>query len=122
MTSQLESALMTLDFDEAPGESSAADRDLPKDASSSVVEMLLKDRLSLDQLLRDPARQRQLIPKLLAIALAGFASYGFVATLVLNAIYSRSGYWPELVPHSFWNRSSAGNLTLAYCLGLIAAN
>jgi hypothetical protein len=87
-----------------------------------VVEMLLKDREWLDHLLRDPSWQRRLIPRLLAIALAGFAVYGLVATLVLNAIYFKSGYWPELVPHAFWNTPGAANLTLAYCLGLIAAN
>jgi|SRR6185295_3272100 len=120
MTSVLESELMTLELDDSSAD--AAHRAPPRSGSSSVVDMLLKDRGSLDQLLRDPARQRQLIPKLLAIALTGFASYGLVVTLVLNAIHSGSGYWLELVPHSFWNRSSAGNLTLAYCLGLIAAN
>jgi hypothetical protein len=103
-------------------DSAAASVAPPVGPPASVVEMLLKDQPALDGLLRDPLWQRRLIPRLLAVALVGFAVYGLVTTLVVNAICFEHGYWPAALPRSLWNRPSAGNLTLAYCLGLIAAN
>jgi len=87
-----------------------------------VVEMLLKDRGRLDRLLRDKNEQRTLIPRLLAVALSGFAIYGVVATLVLNAFWSTYHVWWDWVPAAHWRDLSAGNLVLAYTIGLIAAN
>lgn len=91
-------------------------------ATASVVELLLKDRQQLDLLLRDEMGQRELIPKLLAVAMCGFALYGAVATWMLNLARSSSGFWLPGMPSAYWNEPSAANLTLAYCLGLIAAN
>ena len=48
-----------------------------------VIEMLLKDREGLDRMLRDAERQRELIPRLLAVALIGFTIYGVIATALL---------------------------------------
>jgi len=87
-----------------------------------VVEMLLKDQSSIDTLLRTDEGARMLVPKLLAIAMCGFALYGIVATAMLNGMLLHHDFWMPGVPDAFWNRSSAANLTLAYCLGLIAAN
>ena len=92
------------------------------DGPPGVVEMLLKDRARLDQLLRDENEQRALIPRLLAVALAGFAIYGVVATIVLNAFWSTHHVWWQWVPAANWPERSAGNLILAYTIGLIAAN
>lgn len=89
--------------------------------TSDVIDLLLKDQCRLDEALRDETNQRVLIPKLLGIAMAGFAIYGVVATVILNLAH-RSGFWLPHVPTAFWNDASAANLTLAYCLGLIAAN
>lgn len=96
---------------------------LPGETSlANVLDMLLKRPGRLDWLLRDESQQRELLPRLLAVALLGFAIYGIVATLVLNAIWHQDQFWFPGVPAAFWNSASAGNLTLAYCLGLIAAN
>ena len=84
--------------------------------------MLLKDRARLDQLLRDENEQRALIPRLLAVALAGFAIYGVVATIVLNAFWTTYHVWWQWVPAANWRELNAGNLMLAYTIGLIAAN
>ncbi len=89
---------------------------------AGVVEMLLKDRARLDRLLRDENEQRTLIPRLLAVALAGFAIYGVVATIVLNAFWSTYHVWWNWVPAARWREFNAGNLVLAYTIGLIAAN
>src|SRR5690349_10816605 len=67
----------------SPGETSLA----------SVMELLLKRPDRLDWLLRDEAQQRELLPRLLAVALLGFAIYGVVATLVLNAIWHQNHFW-----------------------------
>lgn len=91
-------------------------------STTGVVELLLKDREQLDRLLRDEAGQRDLLPKLLAIAMCGFVLYGLVATLMLNLARSSSGFWLPGMPAAYWDGPSAANLTLAYALGLIAAN
>jgi hypothetical protein len=96
---------------------------IPDDTSlAGVLELLLKNRLRLDTLLRDEQRQRELIPRMLTLALAGFATYGVVATLFLNALRHYGDFWPAGVPAAYWNDISAGNLVLAYGLGLIGAN
>ncbi len=46
----------------------------PADTSSTgLLELLLKQPARVDALLRDPAHQREAVPRLLALALAGFA-------------------------------------------------
>lgn len=87
----------------------------------AVIELLLKNPKRLDDMLRDENAQRALIPKLLGIAMAGFAIYGVVATAVLNLAH-HGGFWLPYAPPSRWNGLSVANLTLAYSLGLIAAN
>lgn len=95
---------------------------VPFDGSTAgLLELLLKNERRLNLLLRDAARQRELIPRLLAVALGGFAVYGAAATIVLNAIADKS-HWPQFVPAARWNDASAPNLLAAYAIGLIAAN
>lgn len=98
---------------------------VPGDASAigvgDVVEFLLKDPDTLDTLLRDETHQRALIPSLLGIALGGLAAYGVIATVMLN-LARGAGFWLPFTPPAFWTEASALNLTLAYCLGMIAAN
>lgn len=87
-----------------------------------VIELLLKDREGLDRLLRNEDRQRDLIPRLLAVSLIGFTIYGVIATALLNAFQSQSGLWLPYIPAATWNSWSAANLTLSFAFGLIAAN
>ncbi len=105
------------DFETADLELSANELD-----ATTVIELLLKNQRSLDRLLRDNAAQRLLIPRLLVIALSGFAIYGVVITTMLNLARSASGFWFKFAPAAFWDDASVANLTVAYCLGLIAAN
>lgn len=92
---------------------------LSEDGSTlGLVEMVLKDPRQLDLLLRDEVRLPELIPRMLAIAMAGFTVYGLVLTLVLNL----AAIWPAWVPLARWDDASVFNLALAYNLGLIAAN
>ncbi len=87
-----------------------------------VVELLLHDQQRLNTLLRDEHCQRELLPRLLAVAITGFAVYGVVVTAILNVWRSQSGYWLPTAPAAFWNDASVANLGLAYSLGLIAAH
>jgi hypothetical protein len=87
-----------------------------------LVEMLLKDQGRLNHLLRDANCQRELVPRLMGVAMLGFVVYGLVATALFNAFWIDSGYWASQLPAAYWNDFSAANLVLAYTLGLIAAN
>jgi hypothetical protein len=86
-----------------------------------VIELLLKNHAKLNAMLRDESGQRALIPKFLGIAMGGFALFGIVATAVLNLAH-HGGFWLEYTPQARWDRFSVANLTLAYSLGMIAAN
>jgi len=118
-----------LSEDQASGELPTLEVDTVREAEAAaplsmvvVIELLLKDRPRLNQLLRLEARQRELIPHLLAIALAGFFTYGVVATAILNAQFQQTSYWLKHLPAASWENASIANLTLSYTLGLIAAN
>lgn len=89
---------------------------------SQLLDLLLKDRPALEQVLRSPEQQRQLVPRLLTLGLIGFAIYGVAATVILNAVYITWSFWPPGVPGARWNDASLANLLLAYCLGLVASN
>jgi hypothetical protein len=82
-----------------------------------LVELLLKDGRRLDALMRDVMFAPDLIPRLLAIALIGFAVFGVAVTLVVNL----AGTQPSWVPSARWPDGAWGSLTLAYVLGLVAA-
>lgn len=87
-----------------------------------LLDLLLKDRAALEQLLRQPEQQRQLVPRLLTLGLIGFAIYGIAATVILNAVYVTWSFWLPGVPRARFNDASLANLLLAYCLGLVASN
>lgn len=87
-----------------------------------LLDLLLKDRPALEDLLRRPEQQRQLVPRLLTLGLIGFAIYGLAATVILNAVYSTWNFWLPGVPPARFNDASLANLLLAYCLGLVASN
>lgn len=90
-------------------------------APTGIVDLLLKGRHRIDALLRTTEGQRDLIPKLLAVAVCGFTLYGITITVMLNLARSH-GFWLPGLPAASWNDATGGNLTLSYCLGLIAAN
>jgi hypothetical protein len=111
------------------------------DSLFGLVEMILKNPARLHKIIRDPARQPQLIPRLLAISLTAFVFFGAAMAVVLTSTHS----WPQLTAiadvlddpsgHliSFRRIEIAGTsaavvllrnsfqLTAAYALGLIAA-
>jgi hypothetical protein len=85
--------------------------------TTDLVELMLKDRRRLDTLIREDSLAPELIPRLLAVALAGFTIFGIAATLILNLEPSL----PAWVPRARWSDGTWANLTLAYALGLVAA-
>lgn len=91
-------------------------------STAGVVEMLLKDHSRLNDLLRNEMYERELVPRLMAVALVGFAAYGIVVTAIFNALWIKHGFWLPYLPPARWNDLSVANLTLGYTLGLIAAN
>jgi hypothetical protein len=103
-----------------------------------LIEQILKNRARLHQLIRVPTLQEELIPRFLAISLAGFFFFGVVACVVFNA----AAVWPELTPVKAWLSESTSPLIAfhdrtdesslirwldslaliaAYSLGLVAA-
>jgi hypothetical protein len=117
-----------------------------KDARSintlGLVELLLKDRRRLHQVLRQSTAHAGLLPRLLTISLIGFVLFGVTMSLVLTA----ANRWPSLtaiataIDHpadrliSFdpitssrgklgpWVSGQAVVLTGAYAFGLVAAS
>ncbi len=107
---------------------------------AGLLELILKAPEQLDQLIRDPSRQAELLPRFLAIALIGFTFFGVAMSLVL----STSSVWPKLFPMeayiagrevtpllfapasessllTHWLNGNAWRLIAAYALGLVAA-
>lgn len=85
-----------------------------------LAELLLKDRPHVDDLLRDEARQVDLIPRFLMIALASFSAYAGAMIVLLRAAPADAvpgvmaeGWSPAVQP--------ALALWAAYSLGLVAA-
>ena len=121
-------------------EHGASDHAAVGDSPLALVELILKDPARLDRLIREPARQVELLPRFLAISLIGFTFFGLAMALVL----STSTVWPKLfamdavlagreaVPLRFESTAQASMLThwldgdalrliVAYAVGLIAA-
>jgi hypothetical protein len=91
-----------------------------KPSTLRLAELLLKDRVQVEDLLQDERRPADLIPRFLAIALLSFSLYGWTMVLVLFAAP------PESVPSVLadgWSNDArpALGLWLAYALGLVAA-
>ncbi len=89
-------------IDSLPNESSDADRvtqTRPQELTIPVlVELLLKDRRRLFRVLRLEAAPAILLPRLLAIALAGFLLFGVAMSVVLTA----ADRWPSLTSLTTW--------------------
>jgi hypothetical protein len=87
-----------------------------------LVELLLKNPRRLDYLNREETRQAELVPRLLAVALAGFALFGVALLLILH--FTAPAAYPHRflpVPRASLTDGSGLALVLAYCLGLVAA-
>jgi hypothetical protein len=78
--------------------------------SLEIFELLLKDRWRLYRLLRAPAASAVLLPRLLAIALAGYILFGVTMSVVMSA----AGTWPVLKSIAAWiDAPSTAPLTFA---------
>ncbi|MBI3462994.1 MAG: hypothetical protein HY000_08025 [Planctomycetes bacterium] len=112
---------VAISSDPEPCVAEAADHEsLPSADERSIlglVELLLKHPSRVDTLVREESRQAELIPRFLAIGLAGFIIFGLAATAILNM----SGTWAPWVPKARWFDATAANLVLAYNVGIIAA-
>jgi len=86
----------------------------------SLAELLLKERVQVDDLLRDDSRQVDLIPRFLVIALVSFSAYAWAMVLLLHA--APNGSVPSVLAEG-WSLSvrPAVGLWLAYAVGLVAA-
>ena len=103
-----------------------------------LIELILKDRSQLDQAIRDPGFQRNLVPKFLTIALLSFLLFGVSLVIMLNAAGIRSEltamktvfdatdagqkvsflkFVPDTVGMGRWLDGSALQLIIAYSLG-----
>lgn len=105
-----------------------------------LTELILKDPVRLDRMIREPENQIQMLPRLLATSLVAFVIFGIAMTLVLSA----AGVWPHLTAierslagshpwllefeqhdtATFWTpwlNGDAFRLIAAYAIGLIAA-
>jgi hypothetical protein len=109
--------MQTMTFDEPVTQPWTADTPAKaRDGKTmDLVELILKDRRRLDELIREDSHD--LIPRMLAVAVVGFTIFGIAATLILNLGDSL----PEWVPRAQWSDGTWANLTLAYVLGLVAA-
>jgi hypothetical protein len=85
-----------------------------------LTEMLLKAPAQLDARTRDPARQPELIPRLLTLALASTSLFAIVLVSLLQA--AREDALPSiLATHWKGGIGSALALGLAYPVGMVAA-
>jgi hypothetical protein len=87
-----------------------ADEPVPVDARElrtfGLIELLLKNRRGLRQLLRAKSAQTLLLPRLLMIALTGFILFGITMSLVLTVC----GRWPSLTAVDAWLEAPASPL------------
>ena len=137
-----EAAWVVFEQDDATVGNSANGDDVPPidKGPFALLELILKDPVRLDLLIRRPDQQVELLPRLLAISLIGFAFFGVAMALVLSS----AAVWPHLYPIdavlsgkesalfcmeagntpsavASWLNGNAFRLIAAYSIGLIAA-
>ena len=82
----------------------AADKTIPDEPLDLSVlglfELILKRRDTLNRIIRDPRWQPILLPRFLAISLAGFVFFGVAMALIFSAAHA----WPTLTPIAEWLR------------------
>ncbi|HWY85533.1 MAG TPA: hypothetical protein VNX28_02350 [Gemmataceae bacterium] len=88
-----------------------------------LVELLLKQPAGVDELNRQPRRQREMFPRFVLIGETGFVIYAVVMVLVLNLAPSAAlTHRPLLpLPSASWEDGSGLGLILAYTLGVLLA-
>jgi hypothetical protein len=105
-------------FDEVIGTASE-----PGTTTFQVVELLLKDAGRLDEINREPARQADLLPRFLLIALTSYLVFSFVMVLIINlapaAAYADNPVLP--LPAARWSDGTALALPLGYTISIILA-
>ena len=84
-----------------------------------LAELLLKAPAQLDAWTRDPARQGELIPRLLALALASIAA--FTVVLLALLLSSDTAAVPSILERWDGSAGPAIALGLAYPIGMVAA-
>ena len=118
------------------------DEAVPNTNMLGLVELILKRPDRLERLIREPARQADLLPRFLAIALIGFIFFG----VALSLVFTSAAQWPKLTPirdlvagetttviafdsqpaaqsaATRWLDGSALQLIAAYSIGLVAAS
>ncbi len=109
--------MQTMTIGEAVPQMGTGDSPATNAGTTELVEMILKDRRQLDALIRDDTLARDLIPRLLAVALLGLTIFGIAATLIVNL----GGAHPSWMPRAYWSDGTWASLTLAYVLGPLAA-
>jgi hypothetical protein len=82
-----------------------------------LVELFLKNHRHVDVLIRTPGAEFALVPRFLAIAVAGLTLYGVAISILLGA----AALPLRWVPLARWSDGSAISLILAYDIGMIAA-
>jgi hypothetical protein len=89
-----------------------------------LFELLLKDPAGLDELAGDPARQRELFPRLLLIAQAGYLVFSAVMVLLLNLAPTAAlpASLNVAVPRASWGDGSVLGLPVGYGFGLVIAS
>jgi hypothetical protein len=89
---------------------------------AGLIELLLKNPARVDQLGRDETRQRELIPRFLAIALASLSLFALVLSVIFWVAPPKA--LPDLIGDR-WARdpiSAALSLCLAFTIGTVAAS
>src|SRR5258708_3488857 len=52
----------------------------------AVVELILKNRPSLERVIRDPSMAAEMIPRFLAVSLIGFPLFGVAMALIIHSV------------------------------------
>jgi hypothetical protein len=65
---------------------------------ATLIELLMKDQTSVDELARGATNQREMIPRFLAIGLSGYLAYGIALSVLLGVAH----VWPQLTAVSVW--------------------
>ena len=86
-----------------------------------LVELLLKDPAAADRLNGQPAIQRELFPRFLAIALSSYLVYSLAMLLLLNFSPAVPTLFGLPLSPAHWSDGTAWSLPLAYTVSIVLA-